>query len=71
MNKSLGQCTSDSLEKKDSNGQSSCSSEITSNTQNLMDAPYGNMGDLKEHFKYIKILLDYNIIDFTCKLLFI
>ena len=22
---------------------------------------------LDDHFKYIKILLDYNIIDFTCK----
>lgn len=22
---------------------------------------------LEDHFKYIKILLDYNIIDFTCK----
>ena len=71
MNKSLGQCIKESLEQKNTNGQGNPNSETTGNTQNLMETPYGNMGNLNEHFKYIKILLAYNIIDFTCKLLFI
>ena len=34
-------------------------------TESSIDIP----PEMDEHFKYLKILLDYNIIDFTCKLL--
>ena len=41
-----------------------------SKENNIIQSSSGSVSEedpLDDHFKYIKILLDYNIIDFTCK----
>ena len=66
MNKSLAQCIKESIQAGTLKGKRiQTSNDLQTNssisTESSVDIPV----DMDEHFKYLKILLDYNIIDFT------
>lgn len=68
MNKSLGQCIKESLQAGNFKRKGiQSSNDLQTNSSRSTESSLEGQVDMDEHFKYIKILLDYNIIDFTCK----
>ena len=67
MNKAMSQSKTEGTNLKGKVVQVSYDLQTSSSlsTESSIDIP----PEMDEHFKYLKILLDYNIIDFTCKLL--
>ena len=67
MNKAMSQSKTERTNCKGKVVQVSYDIQTSSSlsTESSIDIP----PEMDEHFKYLKILLDYNIIDFTCKLL--
>ena len=67
MNKAMSQSKTEGTNSKGKVVQVSYDLQTSSSlsTESSIDIP----PEMDEHFKYLKILLDYNIIDFTCKLL--
>ena len=65
MNKAMSQSKTEGINCKGKVVQVSYDLQTSSSlsTESSIDIPL----EMDEHFKFLKILLDYNIIDFTCK----
>ena len=61
MNKTISQSN------KEPTGNSKVSYDLQTSSSLSTESSIDIPPEMDEHFKYLKILLDYNIIDFTCK----